>query len=183
MAVNRPESVWHAPSIKNQNLVNVTLFLKRHVQILKGYVLDVVEAKYITYMYVLLVLQRHVQRLKRYVLRMWISMRMRSTHMVSLEFCLVNMAAKKEVLVVYGDRRRPIVFEPCEDPKEERVRLLEAVKVAFSDLLEEEEGLYLQTKSDKWDGQMIDVVDSVCDGAILHLQQQLEATPDSKVDQ
>lgn len=71
------------------------------------------------------------------------------------------------------------MFEPSKDPKEERVRLLEAVKVAFSDLLgEEEEGLYLQSKSDKWDGQMIDVVDSVCDGAILHLQQ---TTPVSKV--
>ena len=77
------------------------------------------------------------------------------------------MAAKKEVLVVYGDRRRPIVFEPCEDPKEERMRLLEAVKATFSDLLGEEKGVYLQTKSDKWDGQMIDVVDSVCDGATL----------------
>ena len=103
-------------------------------------------------------------------------MRMRSTHVVSLGFSLAFMAAKKEVLVVYGDRRRPIVFEPSEDPKEERLRLLEAVKVAFSDLLGEE------AKSDKWEGQMIDVVDSVCDGAILHLQQQLETTPDSKVD-
>ena len=105
---------------------------------------------------------------------------MQYTH--GLWFCLFNMAAKKEVLVVYGDRRRPIVFEPSKDPKEERLRLLEAVKIAFSDLLvESEEGLYLQTKSDKWEGQMIDVVDSVCDGAILHLQQHLEATPDSKV--
>lgn len=96
------------------------------------------------------------------------------------------MADKKEVLVVYGDRRRPIVFEPSENPKEERLRLLEAVKVAFSDLFGEEKGvddLYLQTTSDKWPGHMIDIVDSVklCDGAILHLKQQLEATPDSKV--
>ena len=74
------------------------------------------------------------------------------------------------------------MFEQSEDPKEERIQLLEAVKVAFSDLIGEEKGmdnLYLQTKSDKWDGQLIDVVGSVCDGAILHLQQQLEATPKS----
>ena len=73
------------------------------------------------------------------------------------------------------------MFEQSEDPKEERIRLLEAVKVAFSDLIGEEKGmdnLYLQTKSDKWDGQLIDV-GSIGDGAILHLQQQLEATPNS----
>ena len=75
------------------------------------------------------------------------------------------------------------MFEPCEDPKEERMRLLEAVKATFSDLLGEEKGVYLQTKSDKWDGQMIDVVDSVCDGATLLLQLQQEAASDSKVDQ
>ena len=94
------------------------------------------------------------------------------------------MAAQKEVLVVYGDRRRPIVFEPSDDPKEERVRLLDAVKAAFSDLLVSETGdginnLYFQTKSDKWDGQMIDLVDNVCDGAIVHLCQQ--STSASKV--
>ena len=111
---------------------------------------------------VLLVLQRHV-------LDMCTSIRMRSMRMVSLEFWLFNMAAKKEVLVVYGDRRRPIVFETCEDPKEERMRLLEAVKVAFSDLLGEEEGLYLQTKSDKWDGQMIDVVKVTGDSSPTHV--------------
>ena len=44
------------------------------------------------------------------------------------------------MLVVYRDRRRPIVFESTEDPKEERVRLLEAVKVAFSDMFETGEG-------------------------------------------
>ena len=48
------------------------------------------------------------------------------------------MATKKEVLVVYGDRKQPIMFEQSEDPKEERIRLLEAVKVAFSDLIGEE---------------------------------------------
>ena len=96
-----------------------------------------------------------------------------------------KMAAKKEVLVVYGDRRRPIVFEPTEDPKEERIRLLEAVKVAFSDLLESDTGdgtstdLYFQTKSDKWDGQMIDLVDNVCNGAVVHLCQ--ESSSASKV--
>ena len=47
-----------------------------------------------------------------------------------------RMAVQKEVLVVFGDRRRAIVFEPSEDRKEERVRLLDAVNVAFSDLLE-----------------------------------------------
>ena len=60
------------------------------------------------------------------------------------------MAAMKEVLVVYRHRRRPIIFELMEDPKEERVRLLEAVKVAFSDVFETGEGagiLCMQTKS------------------------------------
>ena len=95
------------------------------------------------------------------------------------------MAATKEVLVVYRDRRRPIVFDSTEDPKEERVRLLDAVKVAFSDVLETGEGagtLYMQTKSlsDKWKGEMIDVVGSVCDGAIVHLFQESPAC-ESKV--
>ena len=63
------------------------------------------------------------------------------------------MADKKEVLI-YGDRRPPIVFEPSENPKEERLQLLDTAKVTFSDLLGEEKGvddLYLQT-SDKWPG-------------------------------
>ena len=50
------------------------------------------------------------------------------------------MATKKEVLI-YGDRKRPIMFEQSEDPKEERIRLLEAVKVAFSDLIGEGKGM------------------------------------------
>ena len=35
------------------------------------------------------------------------------------------MASKKEVLVVYGDRRRSIVFEPSQNPKEERLKIID----------------------------------------------------------
>ena len=180
-----PSPVWHAICNKNRDPVNVTLYLKRNVERLTTLrctlELDV-KPSYV-HVYVRTATSRSkVKTLRRTQVNRYAHAQY--THGLSQVLSSFNMAAKKEVLVVYGDRRRPIVFEPSEDPKEERLRLLEAVKVAFSDLLGEEEAcqVYLQTKSDKWEGQMIDVVDSVCDGAILHLQQQLETTPDSKVD-
>ena len=100
------------------------------------------------------------------------------------------MSAKKEVLVVFGDRRRQITFEPSENEKEERERLIKAVKTAFSDLLELQSqpaedskedilsGMYLSRKSDKWGGQLVEVLGSVEDGTVLQLCKD---TPDSKV--
>ena len=97
--------------------------------------------------------------------------------------------AKKEILVVFGDRRRPITFEPCENEKEERARLIEAVKTAFSDLLGPQSpsedskqdalpGLYLSRESEKWGGQLVEVLGSVEDGTVLQLCKD---TADSKV--
>ena len=77
----------------------------------------------------------------------------------------------KEVLVVFGDRRRPVVFN-CSNREDAKARvkeeygwLMEAVEsVKFEDVLKAEEGssisdsgcFYLQVESNEWGG-MIDV--------------------------
>ncbi len=57
----------------------------------------------------------------------------------------------KEVLVVFRDRRRPILFECSSDPQVEYQHILDAVKETFDDVLStgegscESTGYYLQT--------------------------------------
>ena len=76
----------------------------------------------------------------------------------------------KQVLVIYGDRRRPVTFncgsnkdgDDC--TKEEYEWLVKAVESVFEDVLSAEEGsstssgaFYLQMESSEWGGTVIDV--------------------------
>ena len=42
-----------------------------------------------------------------------------------------TMAAKKEVLIIYTNWMRPIIFEQSESPTKEHIPLRDAVKVTF----------------------------------------------------
>ena len=99
------------------------------------------------------------------------------------------MAERKEVLVVYKGRRRPLEFSVCDTAAEvvaERDHLLNL----FSDLMDSHEGsstrsstecrsLYLQIESERWGGQLIELMGDVPNGAIVHLCE--ESTDCSKV--
>ena len=108
-------------------------------------------------------------------------MRMRKSTSALIVADVPRVMAKKEILVVFGDRRRPIIFEPCESEKEERARLIEAVRTAFSDLLGPQSqpsedskqdvlpGMYLLRESEKWGDQLVEVLESIEDSAVLQL--------------
>ena len=49
-------------------------------------------------------------------------------------------SGQKEVIVVFKDRRRPIVFKCSTDPVEEHQHILEAVIEVFADVLSSGEG-------------------------------------------
>ena len=71
--------------------------------------------------------------------------------------------SKKEVLVVYGQRRRPVTYSTSSVASTEHTNLTQAVRVAFADVVEVNEGnssstsseWYLQTESAMWG--MVDV--------------------------
>ena len=78
-------------------------------------------------------------------------------------------AKKKEVLVVFGKRRRPVTFEAnCE--QNDNAVLLKAVLASFSDIVEEGLDHYLQVENEKYG--LIDLVGEISDGAIVHLCQE-----------
>ena len=83
--------------------------------------------------------------------------------------------ARKEVLVVYGNWRRPVNIEVSKDVAEERERLLCAAKELFKDVLVEDHKFYLQTKSEKWGDQLVDLVGPVVDGSVIHLFEESTA--------
>ena len=65
----------------------------------------------------------------------------------------------KQMLVVFGDRQRPVTFNCSESTKEEYDSLVKAVKSTFEDVLYAEEGssttfntgsFYLQMESHEW---------------------------------
>ena len=86
------------------------------------------------------------------------------------------MTDHKTVLVVFGERRRPVSFESGSTAKEELERLLEAVKVCFSDIISAREGpstakepeFFLQKQSSEWGG-LIDITGFVEDKEVVHL--------------
>ena len=47
---------------------------------------------------------------------------------------------KKEVLVIFGDRRRPVTFQPSVSSNE----LLELIKLTFTDIIDISKSYYLQ---------------------------------------
>ena len=100
------------------------------------------------------------------------------------------MAHEKEVLVVYGERKRPVQFQESPDnPEKERVSLLAAVRDTFKDVLEQSEetrmtnqslsiaNMIIQIKSEKWSGEFVDVHGSVVvpDSSVLRLSLNEES--------
>ena len=88
----------------------------------------------------------------------------------------------KEVLLVYGDRKRPVIFRASPgDPSAEQKNLYDAVRVVFEDILATAEGssstchekFYLEFESDEWGGEMVDVSGSIVipDKAIVYLRK------------
>lgn len=74
---------------------------------------------------------------------------------------------KKEVLVVFGKRKRPVTFSgDGESVKTDQKSLFNAIKVAFSDILVQ---IFLQVESKKWSGQIIDLTNCVGDGEVIHI--------------
>ena len=72
----------------------------------------------------------------------------------------------KEVLVIFEEHKRPIVFETSTNPIEEHKNLLSAVEIGFKDVLST--GFYLQTESKQWN-EIIDVTGTVEDRTTLFL--------------
>ncbi len=80
---------------------------------------------------------------------------------------------QKEVLVVFKDRRRPIVFKCSTDPEEEYQHILESVNEVFADVLLSGEGTtsyYLQRDSKVWGQIDLNSKDKLADHEILHIQ-------------
>lgn len=80
----------------------------------------------------------------------------------------------KEVLVVFGGRRRAVTFEGAQEINEEQSNLLKVVKKVFENVLEvggsEPTALYyFQVESTKWNGRLIDMVAPLENGDTVHL--------------
>ena len=86
------------------------------------------------------------------------------------------LSSKKEILVVFKDRRRPISFQKSDDPQVEYARILEAVKETFEDVLlggegsSECQGYYLQRESKVWGRVDLNSKDEVEERSQLYLQ-------------
>ena len=82
---------------------------------------------------------------------------------------------EKVVLVVFNNRRRPIKFFST-DPSEDSKNLMDAVREAFKDVLELDEGSsqsnswYLQLESQEWGG-LVDVCGSIENRCTVYLQR------------
>ena len=88
----------------------------------------------------------------------------------------VGESVEKVVLVVFNSRRRPVKFSSSTDPSEENKNLKDAVREAFKDVLEADEGSsgstawYLQCDSREWGG-LVDVCGSIEDRSTVYLQR------------
>ena len=84
------------------------------------------------------------------------------------------MTEHKTVLVVFGERRRPVKFACGFTVKEELENLFEAVKVCYNDIISSNEGTsttkqyFLQQESSDWG--LIDIADFVKDKDVVHLR-------------
>ena len=69
------------------------------------------------------------------------------------------MEGEKEVLVGIGERKRPVTFQSSSDPSKEKESLLMAIKDVFKEVLtdKDEERLILQVKSDRWNGEFVEL--------------------------
>ena len=82
----------------------------------------------------------------------------------------------KEVLVIFRDRRRPIVYKCCDESLEEYQCILESVKETFADVLFSEEGpssgtsFHLQRDSKVWGRIDLSSREKVENCSILYMQ-------------
>ena len=88
---------------------------------------------------------------------------------------------EKEVLVLFGERKRPVRFKAKEDPIDEKASLISATRDVFKDVLGEQvdandgqagpNDIILQIKSEKWSGEFVDLHGSmgVADGSVLRM--------------
>lgn len=77
----------------------------------------------------------------------------------------------KSVLCVFGERKRPIIYDSADDWEQEKDNLMRSIKATFSDLLGETETLesyFLQQESAEWGG-LIDVHKKLKDHDTVHL--------------
>ena len=103
---------------------------------------------------------------------------------------------QKQVLVVFGDRRRPVVVNCSTEgdansrTKEEYEWLMKSVATRFEDVLNSAEGsstsefggFYLQVESCEWGGCMIDVTSStvIPDHGIVFLHRQSDGQKETE---
>ena len=90
-----------------------------------------------------------------------------------------HFSGQKEVIVVFKDRRRPIVFKCSTDSVEEHQHILEAVNEVFADVLSSGEGssdtsssssYYLQRDSKVWGHIDLNAKDKLADHEVLYIQ-------------
>lgn len=99
--------------------------------------------------------------------------------------------AEKEVLVVFGKRRRPVSIAGDQDSSKEYESLLSASKEVFKDILDSSEGssssnqldgprasYYFQVESKKW-GHLIDL-EGIRDGDVIHMFKEEEVSTNRK---
>lgn len=91
--------------------------------------------------------------------------------------------ALKEVLVVLGERSRPVLFEGTGNISTESNNLVEAAKKVFEDILQSgshDSRYYFQVESVQWNGQLIDMVAPLKDGDIVYMfkESKVGTVPD-----
>lgn len=83
---------------------------------------------------------------------------------------------EKEILVFYGQRKRIVRFEGCDDLDLQRKRVYDEVRRTFEDVLSSAEGsstscskeFFLQMENEVW-GLMVDFTGAIEDRQTLHM--------------
>lgn len=65
----------------------------------------------------------------------------------------------KTVLVLLGDRSRPVTFKPTDDVVGDNQLLKQEIKDKFDDVLSPEDDVFLKLKDSTWDGMFVDLQD------------------------
>lgn len=92
-----------------------------------------------------------------------------------------EVVVRKEVLVVFGQRRRPVSYnlQAKADIKEEIDTLLTATKESFDGILDPAGEYYFQSQNTKYGDQLVDIVQHIPNGSTVYLFQ--ESVPSMKV--
>ena len=78
----------------------------------------------------------------------------------------------KEVLVAFGDRKRPVSFEASPDPLREKQALEKEIRIVFKDVLNDRlTKLVILVKSEKWNGELVELHGDMVveDNSIIHV--------------